>query len=66
MLFYVFFSFYEEIWVSGQQCDGNSGSAYNTNQYDVLSAGEINNTDLLVRIKSTKHKSDITDTSLEV
>lgn len=47
----------------GRQSDGNSGSRYNTDWYDVQPAGEINNADLLERIKSAEHKSDTPDKS---
>lgn len=49
--------------VRRQKSDGNSGD---TNQNDVQPAGDINNTDLLVRTKSAECKSDTSDKSPQV
>ena len=52
--------------VKGRWSDGNGGSRYNTSQYDVQAAGEINKADLLVRINSAERKSDTPDKSPQV
>lgn len=46
--------------------DGNSGSRFNTDQYDVWPADGINRGDLWVRINSAECKSDTPDKSPQV